>query len=152
MIKTQNFVVKPNGSVKGGSASYSVDTVTGEINYAGQISVGVWFFSKNVSVQNKYTVDPSLLDSDALKKQGDTITLGNVVFTALSVNPGYTVVTLRVTGQSMTGTIILDTSGLIVGISKVNAVVGAPILGILQIEADPVVSLLSYFKFWMKKK
>lgn len=110
-MQTQDFVIESNGAVKGGSVSYQADLSTGDVSYQAQIQVGFAFIKKTFPAQGKYKVDPEDLKSSKITKVGDTLAVGNVSFTALSVSPGRAQVGIHVFGQNMSGVAELDTSG-----------------------------------------
>ena len=123
MIQLQNFTVQETSSVKGGSASYTVDSDTGKLSYGAdviaKIPPALFHLTKEEKANGDYTVDPSVLKSGYLQKPGDSFRVGSVSFVAQEVTPGSTSVELS--GPGFSGTGILDTTGEIVKVRRLEA-------------------------------
>lgn len=117
-----NYKILPNGLVQGGSAIYFLNAATGVIDYGSSIRVGKWFLSKTYKFNGTYHVDPSLLNPTNLTV-GKVIKIGDLVMRVTSLSHGTALVSLFITGQSATGSAILSTSGSVVTLTSLDAVV-----------------------------
>lgn len=145
MIQSQSFVIKSRGKVKGGNASYVLDTDNGQIQWTASVTVGMFFVSKTVSKQGVYKVDPLLLKSKRLSELGDTFSVGTAVFTITSVAPGTAGVKLEVTGEQITGVGSLDTTQDTIRISELFATVTTSVAGMsITLELDAVPSPIRF--------
>lgn len=143
-MQSQSFTVRPGGLVKGGSFYYSVDEATGQISYSGQITVGLWPFSKTVQNQGAYKVDPKLLLSSGFTP-GQQVIVGPVTLRVIAfyAQQKQVEVAIEVSGQPLSGTAVLDVASPLIKIVHVSANVSVPVLGMLHIEADPAPSKLT---------
>jgi len=109
MRQQQNYIIKKNGAIKGGTASYSVDFETGEIKYDASAIGGFLFFTKTYAFSGTYKVDPELLKSANLRESGE-LRIETLKFFVTSVHPNHVEVDLEVEGKDMKGEAIIDTS------------------------------------------
>lgn len=116
-----NFTVISNGLVQGGTASYTLDSVTGTIAYQAAIKVGKWFISKTYNFSGTYQVDPAILNPANLSV-GKTITMGPLQMRVVSITQNSAMVSLSVPG-SATGTAILSTNQPVLTINALDATV-----------------------------
>ena len=79
-MDTFSYKIYPKGRVKGGEASYSLDTTTGLIKYSAKISAKISFFPVNKEISGEYQMeDPSMLISKGIKPRQE-IRIGSLVF------------------------------------------------------------------------
>lgn len=138
MKQTQNFTIRPNGAVKGGSASYAFDTDSGEIDYEVEATVGIWPFSKTKTFSGKYTSTHSQALSENFSKQGDVSQIGPLSLQVELVIPGGADLNLKIAGRPENGTAVIDTSSKFIRVKQLVALVSVPVLGTLTLEADAV--------------
>jgi len=119
MIQSQKFSISKSGVVRGGEASYSADTDTGEINYNYEIDKP-WPLSP-ITGADKYSANPQELLSSFFKNVGDKLTIGPVTFTATVIVPGETDVSITIEGKNIQGSAVLDTSGTYFKIRSLTA-------------------------------
>jgi hypothetical protein len=105
-----NFKILPVGLVQGGSASYLLNEVSGEITYRASIKVGKWFFSKTYEKSGKYSVVLALLSSDGFEF-GKKISIGPLRMLVDKVLPASVRVSLLIDGQDAAGFATVMTDG-----------------------------------------
>jgi hypothetical protein len=121
MQQIQNFVIKPNGKVQGGRASYQVDSVSGEILFSAEITVKVFFIKRTEKQTGKYVVDPRLLKPSALAKLDDQVKLGAVTFKVQDVDSVTAKVGVIIDGQDIRGYAVVDRQGEIIKVTRLFA-------------------------------
>ena len=109
MTQRQSFAILPNGKIKGGTASYQVDTETGVIEYSAQVRAGFWFFEKTLKFDGTFTVDPETLRSENYTQIGDGDQVGilDMVVSGI-IRPGLVRVGLVVLNKPMRGVALVD--------------------------------------------
>lgn len=97
MTFTKKFTIAKNGVLRGGTAQYTVDSVTGKIDYQVDARVGM-FITFPFSKKDSYTLsDPSVLKPQAVDTVGKVVTLGAAVFKVLSANAVTSLVAITIT-------------------------------------------------------
>lgn len=72
MIQSENYSIAPQGLIKGGDCSYSVDLATGQLKYSMNVQAGIWFFTKTYAYSGEMTIAPAvLLSSNVPQVAGD---------------------------------------------------------------------------------
>ena len=108
MQQSQKFSIASSGVVRGGDCQYTADLVTGAVSYDAEIKLPFW---QTKSASGTYQANPEDFLSNVFQKVGDYISIGGVVFTAVSIEQGETDVTFAVTGSNVTGNAKFDTTG-----------------------------------------
>lgn len=108
--QVQNYKIQPAGKIKGGTAKYSLDAVSGEIVYSSEVVAGFWFFTKTLHYGGTIKVDPALLRSSNYRQVGPKPPVGILNFEVTSVSPNFVSAKLSITGKPMSGTAVVDTT------------------------------------------
>lgn len=152
VIQTQNFVIQPNGVIKGGSATYEITATNADaaaIKYSGSIHLK-WPLSDRSIGPASYAVSANALSPASLQNLGDSITVGAATFKVYAIDSiGKTIsVFMTVAGQPVSGYVTLDTKGQYFKILDVTATAKVPLLGAVLIRATPVDSIAPRKQFW----
>lgn len=124
MQQIQNFEIAPNGSVRGGNASYTVDLDTGIVNFSAKVLLP-WYMGSSRSESGTYpedpkTADPKIFLSSNYTKIGDYLAVGSVTLTITSIDSGVAEVRVDVFGQNVKGNASVDLRGQYVSILQAN--------------------------------
>lgn len=144
-MQSQSFEIRQNGSVKSGTFRYTL-THDNKIIYSGHIVIGAWFFTKAEDTSGTYEVDPGLLMSGNFLV-GKQFKIGPVNFSVDGFAEGYRTVGISVDGQNLSGVVLIDTTSPMIKIKKLTTQVRVPILGTLNITADPVNSWKRFLRW-----
>jgi hypothetical protein len=101
----------PNGPLKYGYASYSVDPETGTVVYEAMIHVQEFIFSKDFATKGPYKIDPALLKSANLQV-GQSMTFGALTLTVSKIENGVAQCDLMISQPlQMTGKAFFSVAG-----------------------------------------
>lgn len=122
MIQTEKYSIAKSGLIDSGWVTYTLNTDTGIINYAGDVKAGPFSIIDETIPAGEYTVDPSCLISATLSKVGTTLPIGPALFTITEVDQNMANCKFLVAGENQVeGTAVLDLSSQYVKVLSVNA-------------------------------
>jgi len=130
MILAQNFSVKPQGYLQGGTVSYSIDTLSGIVQYQYDITAKLVFFTKEFKDSGFSRCDPKQLLSASIV-EGEVLNIGPVAAKIVRVDKVANQATCQLTIESdqvhEAGQVIFDLSNQyvkIIDVKEVGKVVG----------------------------
>lgn len=134
MIESRSFTIRPNGVIKGGVASYSLDPDAGMVRCQGEVYLPRFIPNKKFGPTD-YPVDLKLLSAENLTSIGDVVTMGQWVFRVIRLSFDQVTTDVCFNGVSY-GWVIFDRTGKILRLVFVSVQLKVPVLGGLLIEAD----------------
>jgi hypothetical protein len=119
---SQPVVLDPHGIVQSGTATYTADTDTGQLEVKGHVTVKLLFKSTDYPFQANYKVDPTLFLSKNVKV-GKVLAFGDVTITVVTVDAAKKTATATVTlpTYKLDGKVNLDLSPEIFKIKDFSA-------------------------------
>lgn len=150
-----NYGIAPKGSIKGGSASYEVDS-TGLITYQVSVVVGWFLFSKTLTKSGFYQVDPSQLDPGNMFP-GVKFKYGKLNVTVIGKDPlGQIDASLTIDDTTLVGTALLKPTKpvILLAAEAIGSIQGHDLdISIYSTtDARRETSFLSKLKRWGKKR
>jgi hypothetical protein len=119
MILSQRFNIIGLELISSGNAEYYTDTDTGSTQCKATITASHFIFSKTFTENEDYQLDPKFLLSSSIKP-GDWHVFGPVLIDILSVNNLKANIGIKINGDKITGTGLLDLSEQFIKIINMN--------------------------------